>query len=281
MKVIKRINNNAVMCIDSRGREVVTFGKGIAFSIDKETGDLPLSAIERTFYNINEHYIALLDELSPEIVAVASDIIEAAASELAYEVGPGAALALADHISFAFKRYAEAIEVQMPLSYDVGQMYPVEMRAGRYGLRLIEERMGIQLPHSEAAGIALCILNSAISSATRRQDASAFAQDDVIIDAATKIIERGYAITVDRDGYEFARFATHLHYLLDRIHTGDSLALESEAMYAAMRRQSRRATACLDECCAMLEARLGAQISESERLYLLMHIMRVAHPKQR
>ena len=33
MKVIKSINNNVSHCVDSKGREVVAFGKGIGFSI--------------------------------------------------------------------------------------------------------------------------------------------------------------------------------------------------------------------------------------------------------
>ena len=31
MKVVRKINNNAVICIDGNGNEVVAFGKGIGF----------------------------------------------------------------------------------------------------------------------------------------------------------------------------------------------------------------------------------------------------------
>ena len=47
MKVIKNINNNILLCLDSRNNEVVAFGKGIGFT--KPPYDVPLSKIDRTF----------------------------------------------------------------------------------------------------------------------------------------------------------------------------------------------------------------------------------------
>ena len=43
MKVIKNINNNISLCLDSRNNEVVAFGKGIGFT--KPPYDVPLSKI--------------------------------------------------------------------------------------------------------------------------------------------------------------------------------------------------------------------------------------------
>ena len=52
MKVIKNINNNISLCLDSRNNEVVAFGKGIGFT--KPPYDVPLSKIDRTFYDVDE-----------------------------------------------------------------------------------------------------------------------------------------------------------------------------------------------------------------------------------
>ncbi|MDB1871301.1 CAT RNA binding domain-containing protein [Collinsella aerofaciens] len=49
MEIVKRINTSAVLCIDGNGRQLVAFGRGLGF---KDVGDeLPLSEIQRTFYN--------------------------------------------------------------------------------------------------------------------------------------------------------------------------------------------------------------------------------------
>ena len=56
MKVIKNINNNISLCLDSRNNEVVAFGKGIGFT--KPPYDVPLSKIDRTFYDVDEEQLA-------------------------------------------------------------------------------------------------------------------------------------------------------------------------------------------------------------------------------
>lgn len=279
MKVAKRINNNAVMCVDSKGRSVVAFGKGIAFAIDKETGDLPLAAIERTFYNVDEHYLALLEELTPSVLAVSADIIEAADFELPYELSHNAVLALADHITFAIQRAKKGINIQMPLAYDVAQMYPVEYKIGEYAVQQISRKLTVDLPKNEAVGIAMALLNASLTPEDSDASAIQASRDNAIIDSVTKIIEDEFGIAVDRDGFEYARFATHIHYLLGRIRKGEPMNIEGSELYGVVRAQSERAAECLDKAVALIRDEFDEEITDSEKLYVLMHIMRISHPR--
>ena len=43
MRVIKNIHNNISLCLDSKGNEVIAFGKGIGFR--KPPYDIPVSQI--------------------------------------------------------------------------------------------------------------------------------------------------------------------------------------------------------------------------------------------
>ena len=53
MKVVKKINNNVAICLDSNNCELVAFGKGIGFpKMPYEIQDLSL--IDRTFYDLVE-----------------------------------------------------------------------------------------------------------------------------------------------------------------------------------------------------------------------------------
>lgn len=62
MEVYKKINNNVALARDAKGRELVVFGKGIGFaSMPYELTDL--SCIQRTFYDVNEKYFALLRDV--------------------------------------------------------------------------------------------------------------------------------------------------------------------------------------------------------------------------
>lgn len=279
MRVAKRINNNAVMCVDSKGRSVVAFGKGISFSINKETGELPLSAIERTFYNVDEHYLALLEELSPEVLAVSADVIEAADLELPYELSHNAVLALADHITFAIQRERKGIVIQMPLAYDVAQMYPVEYRVGEYAVGQISRKLGVDLPKGEVVGVALCLLNASLTPEDAATSAGQAATDNDVIERIARIVEDVYSISVDRDGFEFARFATHMHYLIGRIRQGEPMYTDGSELYGEVRAQSQRGAACLDRVVELLGDTFGEDITDSEKLYVLMHILRISHPR--
>lgn len=279
MKVVKRINNNAVMCIDSKGRSVVAFGKGIAFAIDKETGDLKLSAIERTFYNVDEHYLALLEELNPPVLALSADIIEAADFELPYELSPNAVLALADHITFAIQRAKKGIDIRMPLAYDVAQMYPAECRLGEYAVEQISRKLMVDLPKSEAVGIAMALLNASLTPANEDDTVAQAEKDNEIVDRITRIIEDEYGIEVDRKGFEFARFATHIHYLLGRIRKGEPMSTDGSELYGVVRSQSKIGAACLDSTVDLIRAEFDEEITDSEKLYVLMHIMRISRPR--
>ncbi|MDO4849693.1 MAG: PRD domain-containing protein [Coriobacteriia bacterium] len=279
MRVAKRINNNAVMCVDSKGRSVVAFGKGIAFAIDKETGELPLSAIERTFYNVDEHYLALLEELSPAVLAVSADVVEAADLELPYELSHNAVLALADHITFAIQRERKGIVIQMPLAYDVAQMYPVEYRVGEYAVGQISRKLGVDLPKCEVVGVALCLVNASLTPEDAAASADQAATDNDVIEKIARIVEDVYAISVDRDGFEFARFATHMHYLIGRIRQGESMYTDGSELYGEVRAQSERGAACLDRVVELLSDTFGENITDSEKLYVLMHILRISHPR--
>ena len=66
MKVIKNINNNVAHCSDSRGREVIVFGKGIGFY--KTGEDIPLSKINRTFYNVKDTNYGILSSIPTVLI---------------------------------------------------------------------------------------------------------------------------------------------------------------------------------------------------------------------
>lgn len=277
MKVVKRLNNNAVLCLDSGGRSVVAFGKGIAFAVDKATGELPLAAIERTFYNLSDHYLALLDVISPAVLTLSAEIVEMAALELPYDLSPNAALALADHLSFALERAAKGIIVRMPLSYDIVHLYPAEYKVATYALDLANRRLNAELPDAEAAGIALCLLNASLAPA-EGEAASRAAEDNALIEKNVQIVERRYGTKVDREGFEYARFATHLRLLLERMRTGEFVDLGDESLYETVRKDVGRSAECLDEAAELLEGTFRTKLSESEKHFILLHIMRVSHP---
>ena len=70
MEIIKKINNNIALARDAKGREMVVFGKGIGFPATPYTLQ-DLSKVQRTFYDVNDKYFSLLQEVPEEIFLAA------------------------------------------------------------------------------------------------------------------------------------------------------------------------------------------------------------------
>ena len=60
MKLLKKINNNFALALDSRGEQIIVEGKGIGFQkMPMELNDLSL--ITRTYYDTKEQDVSLIN----------------------------------------------------------------------------------------------------------------------------------------------------------------------------------------------------------------------------
>ena len=153
MLAIRKLNNNAVICRDSRGREVVALGKGVGFGGDFPR-ELAMDHIERTFYSIDAEGQRIMQDLPADVVLFTAKIMDIVENELPYELSPNAVLIMADHIAFAIARQRKGIRFDMPLTYDVQQLYPLEYKIGRYITARVRQELGVELPREEVASIA-------------------------------------------------------------------------------------------------------------------------------
>lgn len=159
MLAIRKLNNNAVICRDSRGREVVALGKGVGFGGDFPR-ELAMDHIERTFYSIDAEGQRIMQDLPADVVLFTAKIMDIVENELPYELSPNAVLIMADHIAFAIARQRKGIRFDMPLTYDVQQLYPLEYKIGRYITARVRQELGVELPREEVASIAMNLVNA-------------------------------------------------------------------------------------------------------------------------
>ena len=122
-------------------------GKGVGFG--EFPREIPLSQIERSFYNIDEKDQNVLKDLPPDVVLFASKMMDIIKNELPYELNPNAVLVLADHISFAMERVKKHLRVKMPLAYDIRQMYPTEYKIAKYIVARIRKEFKVALPEED------------------------------------------------------------------------------------------------------------------------------------
>ena len=272
MRAIKRINHNAAICEDGSGRQLIALGRGIGF------GDFPhevsLKDVTRTFYGIDAKYLAFIDEVDPEVLEFAAQLASVVTQQVSYELSPNLPITLADHIQFAIKRAREHLVVSMPLAFDVEQSHLVEYRLAEMALRGIKRTFNVRMPKDEAAGIALSIVNAAVgpsSSATVAGERS-----ERLLKQITGIVEQGLGIKVDTSSFAYARFATHVRYLLDRVAKGEPIDTDNSGLYDVMVAQYPQAAACAGEINQEIENVYGTALTAEEQVYLILHVNRIA-----
>jgi beta-glucoside operon transcriptional antiterminator len=269
---VRRINNNVVLCRDGNNRELIALGKGIGF------GELPrelsLNQIERTFYDVDDRYQPLLVDLPPAVLSFAACIVDIARNELSYELSPNTVFTLADHINFAMERARKQLRVRMPLAYDVEQTYPREYRIGQYTVKRILKEFHIALPREEAAGIALNLLNAKLvpEDPAEQEQARDCAE---MLEEITELVEQEFKIIIDRESFNYSRYATHLQYLFDRIRDHKEISSDNLQLYKSLREEFPDVAACVEKIADHIRQSWGSELSEEEKLYLILHVNRI------
>lgn len=270
MKLLRKINNNAAVAQDKRGREMVVLGRGVGFHpMPYELTDL--SVVYRTFYDVEPQYYEMLSSLPEEALMAAADIAEQAEIALQAELNPNLPFTLADHIAFAQEREKQGIRLATPLHYDVQHLYPREYELGLQAMETVRLRTGTALPRAEAVNIALHIVNAELEGS----DLSSTLAAVEVLDEVTVLVERELGIALDRESYNYARFAMHIQFLVRRLSSGKVMEQGSGKMLSELSAEYPATYRCDQAVAKEIEQRHGWHCSSDEVLYLMLHIYRV------
>lgn len=272
MIVVKNINNNVALCLDSKGQEVVVFGKGVGFL--KPPSEVPLSKIQRTFYDLNRKFLPLLADIPLDVIDFTAQQVAQIRGQLPYETNANLIMTLADHLAFAMTRAKKGIYTPMPSIYEMEQNYPVEVGIGRQIVKAMEETFHVKLPKGEVQGVAMHFINASLGSPSSGQ-LTAEDEYETILERMTQIVEYALQVTIRRDTFNYARFATHVQYLLKRVQAESSIDSDNLQVYASIRDEYKDVSACVDQIHEYLQRNWSIDLSEEEKLYLIMHINRV------
>ena len=248
MKLLRKINNNAAVAQDNRGREMVVLGRGVGFHpMPYELTDL--SVVYRTFYDVDPQYYEILSNLPEDALLAAADITEQSEIALRTELNPNLPFTLADHIAFAQQREKQGIRMAAPLHYDVQHLYP----------------------RAEAVSIALHIVNAELEGS----DLSSTLTAVEVLDEVTTSVEQELGIVLNHESYNYARFAMHIQFLVRRLSAGVAMEQGSGKMLDELSREYPAVYHCACAVAQGIEQRHGWHCSCDEVLYLMLHIYRV------
>lgn len=274
MVIEKVINNNIVSAYDEDGREVVIMGRGIGFGV-RAGAKIKESKIEKVFRiesrSVAEQLKELLIHMPLERVQISDDIISFAKSTLKLKLNQSIYVTLTDHINFAIDRYKKGINLENALLWEIKRFYPQEYELGEYSIRLIRDRLHVDLPEDEAGFIALHFVNAEYGTDIR--DALHFPNQMKDILA---IVTEELGIELDEGTLHYERFITHVKFLLQRVYRKELLPNEENELAEMMKVKYPKEYACSEKIAEYIEKTANCKLSGEEIMYLSIHIRRVA-----
>lgn len=275
MRVVKKLNNNFAICIDNDGKQLIANGKGIGFpKMPYELNDL--SVIDRTFYDVDAKYLGLIRELPEGVIHFSAQLVDIASRELQYEMNPNVVMTLADHIQFTVQRARQKIFVQLPLIYEVEQSYPKEAKLGKYAVKQMERRFQVELSQNEASAIALHFVNARYNAKPDVELSFRLQKHyEEILEDTVSIVEEQMKVIVNRSSINFARYSSHLKYLLDRIEKKQLLNSDISSMYEETRKEFPEMASCVDLLDEYFYHKLKTRLTDEEKLYMILHVNRI------
>lgn len=270
MRVVKKINNNVAVCVDNNNHELIAFGKGISFpEIPYELNDL--SIIQRTFYGVNESCIDLLKKIPEDILGIAAKIVDLARAKIDIEMNPNIVFTLADHIQFALQRNETYMNTKMPFTHEIEHFYELEMEVAKEAVRYINAKKNVTLPYEEVFGIAFHFINAE----RIRRDVNQEIDDEKIVEDVTHIIEEELWLQIDKSGFNYSRFVSHIYYLLKRKNTNTQMSTDNLKIFESMKEEFPSIYKCVYTIKIYLSSSLDWDINEEELMYLMLHVNRL------
>lgn len=274
MKIIKVLNNSLVLAAGQNGEEIIVMGKGIGFN-GKVGEVLQEDKIEKVFVVKNEEkakeYMALIEGSSKECVEIAQAILQKAEEHMNTQFNEQLFMMLVDHISFAVTRYKEGIIIQNRLLSQVKKFYPKEFEIGKDAVKLINEKLDVNLPEEEAGNIAFHLVNAKSDEKSMENTLlTVKLMKDIVA-----IIQYHFSMIIDEESLSYSRFITHLQFFIQRLLEGKMMGEKDDFILQQVMMKYPKEYECALLIKEYVKGQMGKVIESDELLYLTIHITRI------
>lgn len=279
-RIHKILNNNAVLSSDENGNEIIITGNGVGFGM--HVGGSVLEKKNNRIYvpqskGFLHRFSSLMNDIPYECFDEAENIKEMAEAQLHQELNQNLIIALADHISFAISQYKEGEHSRVLINEEIERIYPEEFKAGKNSVKMVEKRFGVKCVPAEAGAFAFHIVNAEMTG--KSDDVTKIMQS---IQDIMEIIRHTMNINIQEDSMDYSRMIIHLKFFLKRVITGNThdgeefgqlLLNPNEGAFAGI-------TQCLNEIGIYMKNTYDYDMTETERVYLLIHIARIVQSQK-
>lgn len=279
--LVKRvINNNIVIAENFKGHEVVAIGKGLGFRKNRYDVIDP-HEVMKTYVLVEGsskgQLLSLFEQVPFEIIECTQRIIDMAQEDLNTTFNVNLVVALADHINFSVNQYKAGFDIPVLVNEEVKRFYKEEYQVGKKALRLINETLHISLKQEESTSIAFHL----ITAAEKRSNHTALQIMKGVSDII-HITEAELGIHLDEDSMAYSRFIIHLKFFMRNILFEQAKVEQGllNSILTQIKSGYEEANHCVGKIAAYVQEQYAYSLSEEEKLYLTIHIIRLFDQKK-
>lgn len=274
MRIKNVINNNLVRSYRG-GKEVLVMGKGLGFK-KKRGEEIEEDKIERIYVLSQdpgeENLERLVSPIPYEYFVTVNEVVDLAREMLKEDLDDSIRLGLLDHIYYAVARYKRGEEINNGLLWEISRFYSREFQVGKKALEIIKVRHGVEMSDSEAAFIAIHLVNAEGKDSSKMQETMEMTER---IKDILAIVTYHYGKALKEDTIDYERFVTHIKYFLRRLYKEEKARDNDPEFLKAIREKYPKEYACSKKIQKYIEKETGKVVSEDELIYLTVHIRRV------
>ena len=273
VKIIRVLNTNAVVSVDSQGMELIMTGPGMGFK--KRKGEnIDQSLVDKTYHLENKEESKRLQEvvkeISEEYLGIVDRVVKEAKKEK-LEIRDSLYVTLTDHINSAVARYREGIALKNMMKIDIRKFYPKEYQVGMHAIEWIKEQTGEDLGDDEAAFIAMHIVSAELNA----QNITDVNQITELINTGLQIVRIHFKIDLNEEFISYERFLTHLKFFAARVFDHMEYEDTMQEIYKVMVEQNENAFSGVKKIAEYIKKQYNYKLTIDEQLYLLIHIKRI------
>lgn len=266
-KILKVLNNNSLLISDGQSESII-IGKGIGFKRkpDEELEENVL--IEKEFHAITDNDYEVSSQMPKTIIQHTASIVDIVDDHVASEISEKSFRSLTNHVAAMLVRLENNEVFPNPFHHETVTLYGDSYNVAIEVASEVEKSIGVSLPEAEIDFLTLYI-HSIIES----EDKQNTRLRNAIISEVSETLESELDITLDKSSIFYARFITHLKFLIERLTreeemTSLSLANKIANEYPEYMEMSK---IIVD----IIEKHLNKTLTLDEHMYLALHLARL------
>ena len=209
----------------------------------------------------------LITRIDHRLVGICEEVLHLICSAIGEKLDEEMHIRLTDHIAFTVFRLQKNDKIDNPFMIEIETLYRKEMEIARQAIELLEKALDLYIPEEEAGFIALHI--HSLKSKDKLSNTIKYAY---ICNSAIEIIEDELKIEIDRKSIDYARFASHIRYAVERILKNISIKNDLLSAIKKTYKDSYRLAKVVGK---MMAEELYESIPQEEIGYLALHIERL------